>query len=167
MKRFVITMIGLVIFLAACANDLMIDIAGWETARLLPLGFVAIMVSMAVSLANRFTNVLNDLEGEVAQRTTDLSSANQRLAVVARQDPLTGLLNRRGFIEVAAREMQRFLRTGRAFSIVLADLDNFKKLNDRYGHACGDYVLQEVARLLDERVRDMDSVARWGERNLC
>lgn len=156
------TMIGLTIFLAACANDLMIDIAGWETARLLPLGFVAIMVSMAVSLANRFTTVLNDLEGEVVQRTADLSSANQQLAAVARQDPLTGLLNRRGFIEVAAKEMQRFLRTGRSFSIVLADLDNFKKFNDQYGHACGDYVLQEVARLLDERVRDMDNVARWG-----
>jgi len=155
-------LIGLVIFAAACTNDLMIDIAGWETPRLLPLGFVAIMVSMAVSLANRITTVLCNLEWEVTQRTADLSAVNEQLAAAARQDPLTGLLNRRGFIEVAKAEVQRFLRTGRAFSLVLADLDHFKNVNDRYGHVCGDYVLQEVARLFRERVRDMDNVARWG-----
>jgi diguanylate cyclase (GGDEF)-like protein len=156
------TMVGLVIFVLACGSDLMIDFAGWGTPRLLPLGFVAIMLSMAISLANRFTAMLDNLEGEVAQRTTELSAANEQLAAVARQDPLTGLLNRRGFIEVVAAEMQRFMRTGRTFSLVLADLDNFKQFNDRHGHVCGDFVLQEVARLLDERVRDMDSVARWG-----
>jgi diguanylate cyclase (GGDEF)-like protein len=156
------TMIGLVIFVAAGANDLMIDIAGWQTIRVLPFGFVAIMLSMAISLANRFTTVLNNLEEEVAQRTTDLRSANKQLAAVARQDPLTGLLNRRGFTELATAEMRRYVRTGRTFSIVLADLDNFKKFNDQYGHAFGDYVLQEVARLLGERVRKMDVVARWG-----
>jgi diguanylate cyclase (GGDEF)-like protein len=155
-------MLGLVIFAACAGNDLMIDLAGWDTARMIPLGFIAIIVSMALSLANRFTTVLNNLEGEVAQQTADLRSANEQLATVARQDPLTGLLNRRGFIELATAEMQRFLRTGRTFSIVLADLDNFKKLNDQYGHAYGDYVLQEIARLLGERVRTTDSAGRWG-----
>jgi diguanylate cyclase (GGDEF)-like protein len=156
------TVTGLVIFVLAALHDLMIDIAGWETGRLLSIGFVAIMVSMAVSLANRFSTMLDNLEGEVAQRTRELSSANRQLAAAAREDPLTGLLNRRGFIEAAERERQRFTRNGRAFSVILADLDDFKRLNDRHGHACGDLVLQEVARILGDRVRDMDSVARWG-----
>jgi len=153
---------GVFIFAAACANDLLIDLAGWQTTRLVPLGFVAIMVSMAISLANRFTHVLNDLEGEVAQRTADLVAANSQLSEAARQDPLTGLLNRRGFTEDAEQEIQRFLRSDRAFSIVLADLDKFKDFNDKYGHACGDHVLQEAALLLRDGVRDIDGVARWG-----
>jgi len=156
------TLVGVLVFAAACTNDLMIDFAGWEATRLVPLGFVAIMLSMAISLANRFTTVLNNLDGEVAQRTAELSSVNQKLAEVARRDPLTGLLNRRGFTEEAEAEIQRFLRYNREFSIVLADLDNFKKFNDKYGHACGDHVLQDVAGLLNEHVRDMDKAARWG-----
>ena len=155
-------LIGMLIFMATAVNDIMIDLARWETVRLLPLGFVAIMLSMAISLANRFTSVLNNLEGEVAQRTTELSVANLKLEAAARRDPLTTVLNRRGFIDEAEAEMQRFFRTGREFSIVLSDLDHFKTFNDQYGHACGAYVLQEVANILDERVRDMDAAARWG-----
>jgi len=154
--------VGMFVFLAACTNDLMIDLAGWQAIRLVPLGFVAIMLSMAISLANRFTNVLNDLEGQVAQRTTDLILANKQLAEVARRDPLTGLLNRRGFSEEAQSEIRRFNRNGKEPSFVLADLDNFKGFNDKYGHACGDYVLQQVAHILSDRVRNMDEVARWG-----
>jgi diguanylate cyclase (GGDEF)-like protein len=155
-------LIGVFIFLAACTNDLMIDLAGWNAIRMVPLGFVAIMLSMAISLANRFTTVLNDLEGQVAQRTTDLMLANKQLAEVARRDPLTGLLNRRGFNDEAQSEIQRFMRNGKEPSFVLADLDNFKEFNDQYGHACGDCVLQQVAHLLSERVRNMDGIARWG-----
>jgi diguanylate cyclase (GGDEF)-like protein len=153
---------GVMIFLAACVNDLMIDLAGWNATRLIPVGFVAIMVSMAVSLANKFTTVLNDLEGQVSQRTADLRAANRQLAEVARRDPLTSLLNRRGFSDEAEAELQRFIRTGREPSLILADLDNFKEFNDQNGHACGDYVLQKVARLLSDRVRNMDELARWG-----
>ncbi|GAB3269570.1 sensor domain-containing diguanylate cyclase [Parahaliea aestuarii] len=156
------SLIGLVIFIAACANDILIDIAGLTTPRLLPVGFVAIMLSMVISLANRFTTVLTSLESEVAQQTAELRSANRRLAVAAREDPLTGLLNRRGLLDIAAAEVQRFQRTGRTFSVMLVDLDHFKQFNDRHGHACGDFVLQEVAGLLCQRLRDMDTLARWG-----
>ncbi|MBE9537747.1 MAG: diguanylate cyclase [Proteobacteria bacterium] len=155
-------LIGVLVFLAACTNDLMIDLAGWQAIRLVPLGFVAIMLSMAISLANRFTTVLNDLEGQVAQRTTDLMLVNRQLAEIARRDPLTGLLNRRGFSDEAESEIQRFIRNGKEPSFVLADLDKFKEFNDKYGHACGDYVLRQVAHLLSERVRNMDEIGRWG-----
>ena len=155
-------LVGVMIFLTTCINDLMIDFAGWNSSRLISLGFVAIMVSMAISLANRFTAALNNLEGQVIERTSDLRRANQLLAEVARRDPLTSLLNRRGFIEEAEAELLRFGRTGREPSLIMGDLDNFKEFNDQNGHACGDYVLQEVARLLSDQVRNMDELARWG-----
>ncbi len=155
-------LLGVLVFFAACTNDLMIDLAGWHAVRLVPLGFVAIMLSMAISLANRFTTVLNDLEGQVAERTTDLITANEKLAEAARRDPLTGLLNRRGFIDEAKSEIRRFMRTAKEPSFILADLDNFKDFNDHYGHACGDHVLRQVAQVLTERVRNMDEIARWG-----
>jgi len=155
-------LIGVMIFLTACTNDLMIDLVGWNSTRLVPMGFVAIMVSMAISLANKLTTVLNDLEGQVGERTTELRRANRLLAEVARRDPLTSLLNRRGFSDEAESELLRFGRSGREPSLILADLDNFKDFNDQYGHACGDYVLQKVARLLGDQVRNMDKLARWG-----
>ena len=77
-------------------------------------------------------------------------------------DFLTQIFNRRAFLERAKSEIARFNRTGRPFSIVLSDIDDFKKLNDTYGHACGDYVLKEVAKVLCSSLREMDFVARWG-----
>ncbi len=155
-------MVGLAIFTATGINDILIDLAGLGTPRLLPVGFVAIMLSMVISLANRFTTVLNNLESEVAEQTAELRTANEKLAAVASEDPLTGLLNRRGFLSVAAGELQRFQRTGREFSVILGDLDFFKQINDQHGHACGDFVLREVATLLRQRVREIDILARWG-----
>ncbi len=154
--------VGVFIFVVTCVNDLLIDLAHVQTARLVPYGFLAIMLSMAVSLANLFTTMLNRLEQEVAQRTEELSSLNVKLAEVARVDPLTGLLNRRGFIEEVEAEIKRAQRTGRDFSLVMADIDDFKLFNDRHGHICGDFVLCRVAATLSERLRDVDCVARWG-----
>lgn len=154
--------IGVMLFMAACLNDLLIDIAKLQTTRLAPYGFVAIMLAMAVSLANRFTGMLNELEAQVAKRTAQLRSANQQLAEAARIDPLTHVLNRRGFAEEAEAEVQRATRSGRNFTLILADIDEFKRFNDRYGHACGDHLLVRVAHIIGSRVRDVDRVARWG-----
>ena len=154
--------LGVMIFFATCVNDLLIDLARVDTTRLMPYGFVAIMLAMAVSLANRFTANMSRLEEEVEERTRELSAANDRLAEAARVDPLTGLFNRRGFIEEAEVEIQRVFRGGKPFAVMLADIDNFKKFNDRHGHACGDHVLARVAAMLRERVRDVDRIARWG-----
>lgn len=154
--------IGAAIFIATCINDLMIDLIQADTSRLMPYGFVAIMIAMSISLANKFTTSFSLLEEEVAERTSALSAANERLAEAARIDPLTGLYNRRGFAEEAATEIKRVFRSGEAFSVVIGDVDNFKAFNDQYGHACGDHVLSRVAGLLKERARDVDRVARWG-----
>ena len=154
--------VGVVIFALASLNDFSIDLLGVDTPRLLVYGFVAIALFMAVSVANRFNIMLAHLEEEVDQRTADLQEANELLARAASVDPLTGLLNRRGFTDAADAEVQRFFRSGRDFSIVLADVDNFKGLNDKYGHACGDHILCGLANMLTHRSRDVDRVARWG-----
>lgn len=154
--------VGTLLFLAACVNDLLIDLAHLETVRLAPIGFVAILIAMAISMANRFTSMFGALETEVAERTAELSEANEKLALAARVDHLTSLLNRRGFTEEAETEIRRVFRTGKEFSVVLADVDHFKRFNDQYGHACGDEVLKQVGAILHERTRDIDQVARWG-----
>lgn len=77
-------------------------------------------------------------------------------------DPLTGALNRRGLAKVVERETSRLARYGGDLSIVLADVDKFKSINDSRGHAAGDEVLKSVAAALIGAVRRPDSVARYG-----
>lgn len=81
---------------------------------------------------------------------------------LSRTDALTGLANRRALNEALERERQRWPRERRPFSVVLADVDHFKRFNDTYGHDVGDRVLVEVARAAKEAVREVDLVARWG-----
>jgi diguanylate cyclase (GGDEF)-like protein/PAS domain S-box-containing protein len=83
----------------------------------------------------------------------------ERLAV---EDPLTGLLNRRGLLDELARTVARLRRYGGRGALLLLDLDRFKAVNDRLGHAAGDAVLVEVARLLRTRLRGSDAAGRLG-----
>jgi diguanylate cyclase (GGDEF)-like protein len=80
----------------------------------------------------------------------------------AATDALTGLATRRAGRDALEREVQRATRYGRPLSLILFDLDRFKAVNDRYGHAAGDRVLRSIARLALKTVRDTDLVARWG-----
>ncbi len=80
----------------------------------------------------------------------------------ARTDPLTGLANRLTFEEALSVEIARVERSGRPFSLVLLDIDDFKEVNDRLGHPAGDGILQEVARVLEACTRRSDVVSRLG-----
>lgn len=80
----------------------------------------------------------------------------------ASTDPLTGLPNRRCFDNDIRHEIGRIERSSADFSVLFVDLDYFKRVNDRFGHLAGDAVLQAVAKRLQENVRTMDVVARWG-----
>jgi len=84
------------------------------------------------------------------------------LEQLAREDKLTGLCNRRHFEERAQEECLRAQRYGRPFSLLLGDLDHFKQVNDRYGHAYGDTVLRQVAQALLLHCRSSDLVSRYG-----
>jgi diguanylate cyclase (GGDEF)-like protein len=80
----------------------------------------------------------------------------------ARVDGLTGLANRRHCEDQLATELARVERFGGALALVLADLDNFKEVNDRFGHGTGDVVLREFAHTLEAGIRDVDLAGRWG-----
>jgi diguanylate cyclase (GGDEF)-like protein len=77
-------------------------------------------------------------------------------------DALTGLANRRHFRDLGAAEFLRAQRYGRDLSLILLDFDDFKQLNDRYGHPCGDKVLAETSARLQQRLRRQDLLGRWG-----
>ena len=84
------------------------------------------------------------------------------LRLAAATDPLTGLLNRRAFAERCGHELARARRTGEAFATLLIDVDHFKQINDRQGHAAGDDALVALARALTAELREIDTVARIG-----
>jgi len=84
------------------------------------------------------------------------------LEQLAREDKLTGLCNRRHFEERAQEELLRAQRYGRPLSLLLGDLDHFKQINDRYGHAYGDTVLRQIGQMLPLHCRTSDIVARYG-----
>lgn len=77
-------------------------------------------------------------------------------------DGLTGIANRRAFEDTIQAEVRRALRYARPLSLVMFDLDHFKKVNDTYGHMAGDYVLKTVATVVRSRIRDDDAFARYG-----
>ncbi|MBN2700223.1 MAG: GGDEF domain-containing protein, partial [Methylothermaceae bacterium] len=81
---------------------------------------------------------------------------------LARLDPLTGVNNRRAFYDLSSPIWNISLRHGHDLSVVLLDLDHFKRLNDNHGHAAGDAVLKAVAKVLGAVVREQDVIARWG-----
>ena len=91
-----------------------------------------------------------------------LRQANEVLERLSVTDELTGLHNQRYFREQLPREMTRALRTGEPLSLILLDVDDFKQLNDNYGHAAGDTVLRTIARVMGAQVREMDLLARYG-----
>jgi diguanylate cyclase (GGDEF)-like protein len=92
----------------------------------------------------------------------ELIRAREELREKAMYDPLTGLLTRGAFFEICDIEFARARRSGAPLALVIADIDRFKSINDRYGHAGGDDVLQEVARRLKKTFRKEDTVGRFG-----
>lgn len=125
----------------------------------------------AIGLLGVFVNIDKQVIAEQIQRelylsleqlNQELSIANTGLNKLARHDALTGLYNRRVLDEIMQKESSRSQRTKRGFGVAIADLDNFKLINDTYGHECGDKVLKEVSRLFLNGIRITDSVGRWG-----
>ena len=97
-----------------------------------------------------------------AQALESTRADNARLHELATTDPLTQLLNRRALLERLHHEMDRARRYGTVVTLLLLDIDHFKKVNDTYGHLVGDDILREVAALLQHAARAVDVVARYG-----
>src|SRR5690348_3565231 len=98
-------------------------------------------------------------QAAVSVENVDLHETVQRQAVT---DELTGLFNHRRFQEVMTQEVERARRYGQEMGLIMLDIDNFKQVNDTYGHLQGDLVLQEVARVLRQSSREIDEPARYG-----
>ena len=105
---------------------------------------------------------LTRLTLELEQANSTLEKTNNELEIISRTDSLTGLYNRRYVEECAQAELNRMKRYLGYFSLIMIDIDWFKKVNDQFGHDKGDYVLKGVAELLIKRVRKTDIVGRWG-----
>jgi diguanylate cyclase (GGDEF)-like protein len=95
----------------------------------------------------------------IVDRWRDREARYQRLASI---DSLTGLTNRRRFLELAGQELARSRRYGSNLALVVADLDHFKRINDEHGHLIGDQALAHAARVLAGAIRDVDTIARHG-----
>jgi diguanylate cyclase (GGDEF)-like protein len=98
-------------------------------------------------------------QAAISIENVDLHEQVQRQAVT---DELTGLFNHRRFQEVITAEVERTRRFGQELGLIMLDIDNFKRVNDAYGHLQGDLVLREVARMLRESSREIDEPARYG-----
>lgn len=140
------------------------------------------VVSMAVDVSERVGLVAalelarQSLEDRVLARTAELERANadnarlvadlkaktSQLERQSREDPLTGLSNRRGFFEKLRAQLSRADRYDFPLSIAMADIDHFKEVNDRYGHPFGDRVLYRAAQLLRQQSRCVDILCRYG-----
>jgi diguanylate cyclase (GGDEF)-like protein len=117
------------------------------------LVYLAAIATLAVAggLATRLARPLASIVGEVAH-----------LSRQAQTDALTGLANRRGLTDRLEAELVHAQENGKSVSFVLADVDDFKLINDTHGHQTGDQVLRQVAKALAGSVRDLDLVARYG-----
>ncbi|WP_320171407.1 diguanylate cyclase [Maridesulfovibrio sp.] len=98
----------------------------------------------------------------IQEDLTELKNKEAELERLAMIDELTGLNNRRHFMELAAIEMSRTVRNESAMCLVFLDIDHFKRVNDTYGHDCGDYVLKEFSTLVKNGIRDIDIFGRIG-----
>lgn len=101
-------------------------------------------------------------QSRLAAEMHQLVSSEEQLKEMGIRDPLTGLFNRHYFNDVIRRELASARRYGTALSVLLADVDRFKEINDKKGHAVGDDVLKFVANYLTACVRETDYVFRWG-----
>jgi diguanylate cyclase (GGDEF)-like protein len=135
---------------------------------LMGLGLAALLAELhsrrtALEAVNSRLQELNrDLESRVEERTTELRAMNAQLEELALTDALTGLMNRRAFGDLASREFALCRRQNRSLALILLDIDRFKSVNDRYGHTCGDIVLQGVAAVLTRVIRAGDTAVRHG-----
>lgn len=161
---------GLLALIACLVTDVLMELQLIPKLSGIPvLGFTILFLASTRALNARFqreyrelVELRGELEARVEDRTRKLEQLALKFELSSRTDELTGLPNRRGFLDAAQVELARARRSGRPLAIVMADLDHFKHVNDRFGHAGGDAVLRSVAAVLRSSIRSEDLVARWG-----
>jgi diguanylate cyclase (GGDEF)-like protein len=133
-------------------------------------------IRVLIGTFNQMSSRLRDNQRELEEKRLEIEDANARLVAQNRElhrvnevfqqlsitDDLTRLHNHRFFQDHLPREVKRAKRTREPLSLILIDIDDFKALNDRFGHSVGDAVLRKVAAVMNQSVRDTDLLARYG-----
>lgn len=129
---------------------------------ILPLSGIALMVMFYARKIKKLNNKLKNSNTKLTNTKKSLEASNQRLEILSVTDFLTGAFNRQYIDSLLEQEIERASRHQTTFSILLIDLDNFKTVNDDYGHLEGDNVLKEVYQCMASNIRKTDTVGRWG-----
>jgi diguanylate cyclase (GGDEF)-like protein/PAS domain S-box-containing protein len=113
------------------------------------------------------TAALEKAMSELEKSQDEIRLQNEELEVLAKRDPLTGVANRRAFMDWFELQFAAGKNRGSILSCVMADIDHFKRINDAHGHATGDEVIRRIAELLATAVRSTDAVCRYGGEEFC
>jgi diguanylate cyclase (GGDEF)-like protein len=124
--------------------------------------FHALRVSYEVEQAEKEKEIYRLKSVALAQANMELTRLKNQLEKQANEDPLTGLFNRRVFNEKIETEFTRVQRFDGQMSVMVCDIDSFKKVNDTFSHSVGDEVLKAVAKIFKSNIRSIDTVARYG-----
>ena len=122
---------------------------------------IVVLIGVLLFLFYR-QRVIIRLNVRLLKAEEELKKKNEELHRLSGTDPLTGFFNRRAMEKFITEEMYRNKRFGHPVSILMMDLDDFKKINDTFGHSTGDLVLKEVAEMVRANIRVTDRVSRWG-----
>jgi diguanylate cyclase (GGDEF)-like protein len=145
----------------------------WEELMMawLILGMISIFLGYYVLMSrdtkkalavqqNKLSNMNNELEKQVALRTKELQEANDKLALDITLDPVTGIMNKRTFMEKLRNHIEKFRLDSTRFSIIVFDIDNFYQINHGYGRRVGDEILTKIAAMTVKNSLPVDTVAR-------
>lgn len=134
----------------------------WITTNLSSLEISLIFIVCAVSTFSLIIYVAYVSNISQYLSNTELREQNKNLKNLAENDPLTGLLNRRGMQSKMEKIYEECKNSSTNFAVIIGDIDDFKNINDTYVHDCGDYVLRSLADILKFSLREKDYVSRWG-----
>ena len=149
--------ISLMVVVAIVFNFLFVPIVLFDSFQLQAMNGSIIFSTFMILACIIYMDYVS--EKRISKRLLDL---NQQLSEQASRDSLTNLLNRRTMSQMIQMEHNRFSRSGKTFGLIMADVDDFKQVNDRFGHAAGDLVLTELSSMLSAILRKQDLTARWG-----
>lgn len=136
------------------------DVFTHKDGTMIPISLVSTPITEDGKVTGSVAAFHDITDRKMAQEA--LKAANALLERQATTDMLTGVYNRLKFTDLLDAELQRSVRHGLPLSIMMFDIDHFKKINDTYGHHTGDIVLKEVTRIAKDTLRIYDSLARWG-----
>lgn len=156
--------IGWVIYAVVTALALVFvgDRFGYPEVSLVETGLVWLFFVLALRLLTLASAQFGRLRGQLSEKNRQLELSLQKIEILASRDDLTGAYNRRNFMAALDAEMQRARRTARPFCFAMLDLDHFKQVNDKHGHAVGDAVLKTFCDMIEKSLRAPDRLGRFG-----